>query len=143
MLTEPAAHIAEGYDVVAVVLHRRQHQKFRPGQGGIFRQENEPVFLYGLVQRGAHVLPVGQQFGQCARIKHGAGQNMSADFRAFFQDNDFQVLAAFFRQLPQPDRRGQARRPAAYDHDIEFHAFAFHNGPDPRLTHRFLLGRVQ
>jgi hypothetical protein len=58
------------------------------------------------------------------RFKHGAGQNVGADFRTFFQQADGNLLAGRFGQLLDADRRRQPRRAAADDHDIVFHRIA-------------------
>jgi len=72
------------------------------------------------VLRGA---PFSFQSG-IARIHHRAGQDVGADLAAFFQHADVHVLAFFGRQLLEADRRRQAGRAAANDHDVVFHRLA-------------------
>jgi len=50
-----------------------------------------------------------------------------ADFAAFLDQADRNFLAVLDGQLFQPDRRAEARRASAYDHDVEFHGFALHD----------------
>ena len=54
------------------------------------------------------------------RIDHRAGQNMGADLGALLDDDDGGVR----RELLQADRGGEARRPGADNHDVEFHRLA-------------------
>ncbi|CAB3730136.1 hypothetical protein LMG27174_05714 [Paraburkholderia rhynchosiae] len=49
---------------------------------------------------------------------------MRPDLRAFFQYADAKLDALVRRQLLQADRRGQASRAAADDHDVVFHRLA-------------------
>jgi hypothetical protein len=58
---------------------------------------------------------------------------MGADLGTFFENNNVDFFAAFLCQLTQPDCRCKPCGAAANDHDVEFHAFAFHTGPDPRF----------
>ena len=58
-------------------------------------------------------------------IDHRARQDVRADFRALFEHADRDVAALFGRELLQPDRRRQARRPRADDHHVVRHRFAF------------------
>ena len=41
-----------------------------------------------LQQRGAALLPVGQQLGDGARVHHRTGQDVRAGFRALLDDDD-------------------------------------------------------
>jgi hypothetical protein len=73
---EPAAHIAEADDVIAVIVHLgRCRQPYCAG----FAEQQELIALDRGVQRRATVLPVGEQFGQRLWFQHGTGQNMRAD----------------------------------------------------------------
>lgn len=54
---------------------------------------------------------------------------MRADFSAFLQDTDGNLLACFLFQLFQSDRRAQAGRTGADDDDVIFHGLAFHRFP--------------
>ena len=63
--------------------------------------------------------PVGNQPVKSDRIDHRSREDMRADRRALFHDDD----RDFGIQFLEPDRRGQARRPRADDHDIVIHRF--------------------
>ncbi len=89
-----------------------------------FGQEQDPVFGDFGIERGAEFFPVRDQLVQGARIHHGAGQDMGADFAAFFQHAHGHFLALFRGQLLQADRGRQACRAAADDHDVVLHRFA-------------------
>ncbi len=120
LFAQPAADEAEGDDIVAVVLHlRRRRQAQCPGRA----QQQELVFARRRVQRRAFFFPVGDQLVQRPRLQHRAGQDMRPHFRAFFDDADGNLRI----QLTDADGGGQARRPRAYDHHIEFHGFPFHS----------------
>ena len=82
-------------------------------------QEQEAVLARRRVQRRALLLPVGDQLVQRAGFDHRAGQDVGADLAALFHQADRHVGG----ELLQPDRRRQARRPAAHDHDVELHRF--------------------
>ena len=79
-----------------------------------------------------HLAKARQQLVERARIDVGARQDVRPDFGALFQHADFDLAARLLGQLFQPDRRAQARRAAANDDDIIFHAFAFF------VTHAFV-----
>ena len=51
---------------------------------------------------------------------------MRPDLAALLDQADLDLAAGLGGKLLQPDRRRQARRAAANDHDIEFHCFTFH-----------------
>ena len=121
LLAQPAGQIAEADDVVAVVAHLRRRRQL---VGAAFGQEQQAVFTGRRVQRRTAFLPVGEKLGQRVRFEHGAGQNMGADFRAFFQQADGNFLPGLLGQLLDADRRRQPRRAAADDHDIVFHRIA-------------------
>ena len=102
--------------------------------GGIGSQEMPMALLLGQiekaflrhlgVERRAFFFPVGDQFVQRDGIDDGARKNMGADLGPLFDQRDGAFLLRGSRELFQPDRRGQARRPAADDDDVVFHAFA-------------------
>ena len=71
------------------------------------------------------ITPVGEKLVQGPRINHGTGQYMRADFAAFFQDTDRNVLAGFFGKLLQSDRSRKPCWPAADNHDVIWHGFPF------------------
>ena len=83
-------------------------------------EEDEAVVAGRGEQRGATLLPVGQQLGQGARLDHRAGEDVRADLAALFHH----AHGGLRRQLLQPDGGGQARGPCAHDHDVELHCLA-------------------
>ena len=94
-----------------------------PGSG-IATALGHPVELVGLdlrLQRAVGVLaPIRDQLVERHRIDHRAGQDMRADFGTLLHHDDAEIGI----ELLQPDRGGEARRPGADDHDVEFHGFA-------------------
>ena len=56
---------------------------------------------------------------------------MRPDLGAFLQHDNRDLFAALLRQLAQADSRGQPGRAGADDHNVNFHAFAFHETPCP------------
>jgi hypothetical protein len=119
---EPAAELAEADHIVAVVLEAARQQQGGQVHEAMFGEEGEAVAGDGGLQRGALRLPVGEQLGQRARVHHGAGQDMGADFRTLLDqaDVDFRI------DLLETDGGGKSRRAAAHDDDVEFHGFALH-----------------
>ena len=126
LLGQPAADVAERDDVVAVVLELLRHQRDRHPERPLGGQKQELLLLDRGVERGALVLPVGDQLVERARIEDRAGEDVRAHLRAFLEHADRDLPAALHGQLAQPDRRRQAGRPGAHDRDVEIHGFAFH-----------------
>ena len=95
----------------------------RPGMGTAATVGHDIATGYGLVDahRAVLVAPVGQQFVERPGIDHRARKDMRADFRSLLEDADREVGI----ELLQPDRRRQAGRPAAHDHDVIGHGFPF------------------
>ena len=125
LLAEPAAHVAQAHDVVALVVHlRRRRQAPRPRLG----EEQEPVLRSGRVERRPALLPVREQLVQRTRLDHRSGQDVRAHLGALLHQAHLQLAAVLLGELAQPDRRREARRTAADDDDVEFHAFSFHRG---------------
>ena len=109
---QPAADVAERDDVIAVVVHKRRHQRVRqPHRAG--RPEHiEAVVGDGRLERSVSSLaPVRNEHVEPERIDHRAGQDMGADLAALFDDDDRGVR----RELFEADRGGKARRPGADD----------------------------
>ncbi len=119
---EPAAHVAEADDVVAVVAHLRRH---RQGPGAPPGQVEQPVLGRRGVERRTAFPPVRDQLVKRTRLDHRTGQDVRADLRTLLDQADGSVG----RKLFQPDRGRESGRTAA-DHDhVEFHRLA-------QLTHQ-------
>ncbi len=121
---EPTAEIAEADDVISVIAHlrrRRQPDRLRRGQ------QDKAVFGRRRDERRAALLPVGKQLVEGARLEHGTGEDVGADFGTLFDDADRDLARGRRRQLLQPDRSGQTRGAGADDHDIVFHCLALHS----------------
>ena len=120
---QPTAEIAEADDVIAVIAHlRRGRQGKRPARG----QQHEVVVNGGGAKGCALVLPIGDQLIERPGIKHRAGQNMGAYFRAFLDHADGNLPARLKRALLKTDRRREPRRAGANDDDVELHRFPVH-----------------
>ncbi len=126
LFAQPAADVAERDDVVAFVVEALRQEAARDLGGTVFGKDEEAVFGYRGIERGAVGLPVGQQFAQGARVHDGTGENMGADLSAFLDQADAEFGAVFCRQLFQANGRSQSGRAAAHDDDVEFHGFALH-----------------
>ncbi len=93
LLGQPAAQVAQGNDVVAVVVHGLGHKQVRDlGRAAGILEHIDVVTLDLGVQRCAERLPVREQLVQRARFEHGAGKNVSTDFGAFFYDTNGQII---------------------------------------------------
>ena len=124
LLPHPARDVGEADDVVAVVLEDRRQHPVRRAPRRRLGQEQEPVLGHRHVQRRALLLPVGNQFGQAARVHHRARQDVRADLRTLLEHADADVLALLGRELLQADRRGESRGPGADDDHVVLHRFA-------------------
>ena len=120
---QPAAHIAEADDVIAVIVHLRRRRQFHRAR---LTEQQELIAFHRCVERRTPFLPVGEQLGERARFQNRTGQDMCADLGAFFDDTDRNFAAFFLGQLTQADCRRQPRRPGADDHHVEFHRFTFY-----------------
>ena len=117
--TEPAHHVAERGDIVAMVV---QGRRCRQPDGAVFGQEQEPVIGRRRGEGRSPFLPVRDQLVQRPRLDHRAGEDMRAHFAALLHHANRRIRS----QLFQPDRRRETRRPGANDHHIEFHLLACH-----------------
>src|SRR3989344_5687071 len=73
LLRQPAAQVAKGNDVVAMVVHGLGYEEVRNLGGFLGILENVNVItLDWSIQRGAELFPVWEQFIQCARLEHRA-----------------------------------------------------------------------
>ena len=123
LLRQPAGHVTQADDVVAVVLKAFGQQPIGRADAGGFSEKHEGVIGHRLVQGRAHGLPVREQFGDGARVHDGARQNVRAWLGAFFQHHHRHLMAFFLRQLLQADGGGQARWAGAHHDHVVFHGF--------------------
>ncbi len=138
LFRQPAAQIAQRTGIGALVVHPARRGNMRHRQLAALRQE--PVLVVPnrrICKRAAHVAPVWQQLIQRPGIDHRARKNVSADFRAFFQNAHGQFLTSTVGQLLQPDRRSQPRRAPADDDDVIGHRFPFAHMSSIRRSGRF------
>ena len=122
LFTQPASEIAERAGVIAVIAHEGGQQEF--GQVRLAGCRQHPVVVLGhggFCHRAIHVAPLGEQFIERTRSDHRPRKDMRADFAAFFEHDDLEVLV----DLLQPDRGCQACHATADDDDIAGHRFAF------------------
>ena len=124
LFTQPFAHSAQADDVAAVVVEVARHEPVRRALLASLGQDQEVVAGHGLVQRGAALFPVGEEFGDGAWVHDRTRQNVRAGLGAFFEHADVDLLAAFGGDLLQSDGGGQASGAAADDDDVVFHGFA-------------------
>ncbi len=91
-----SANLAERSDKIAVVAHqRRQHEVRQPHRAGM-AEYIEAVRLDRRMFEHLLAAPLGNEAVEPDRIDHRAGENVCADFGAFFDHDD----GCFRRQLP-------------------------------------------
>ncbi|MNN25172.1 hypothetical protein D3C81_1386300 [compost metagenome] len=98
-----------------------------PGGGVGILEQVDVVALDRGVQRRTEVLPVGEQLVERARLEHRAGEDVGADFGAFLDHADAELLAGFGGLLLQAAGGGKSGGAGTDDDDVEFHVFAFHS----------------
>ncbi|MCY1446463.1 hypothetical protein D9M71_630320 [compost metagenome] len=108
-------------------MHGLGHEQVRHfGRAAGILEHIDVVALHFGVQRRAELFPVGEQLVQGAGLEHRAGEDVGADFGAFFDHADADFFTGFGGLLLQAAGGGQARRAGADDDHVEFHVFAFH-----------------
>jgi hypothetical protein len=60
------------------------------------------VLRYRGVERGAHGLPVGEQFVEGPRLENRAGKNVRADLGTFLDNTDADLTLRSLRELHDP-----------------------------------------
>ena len=96
LLSQPAAQIAQGDDVVTFVMHGLGDQHMRDlGRFGFAGQHVDVIAGHRGVQRCFQLFPIGEQLLQRTGFKHRTGENVGADFGAFFNNTDADLLASF------------------------------------------------
>ena len=117
---EPACDCAKRADEIAMVAHQFRHRPVGQAQRSPLGQIIELIFCDRGFERAFRIrTPVGNQPVKSDRIDHGSREDMRADRRALFHDDDRDLGIQFL----EPDRRGQARGARADDHDIVIHRF--------------------
>jgi hypothetical protein len=92
-------------------------------------EHEETVFADRGIERRAHAFPVREKLGERTRVHDRAGENVSADFRSFFDQANADFLVSLARKLFQPNCSGKPGRSAAHDYNIVFHGFSLHRLP--------------
>mmetsp|Transcript_96076 Transcript_96076/g.233404 ORF Transcript_96076/g.233404 Transcript_96076/m.233404 type:complete len:321 (+) Transcript_96076:1168-2130(+) len=141
LLAEPTAQLPERDHVVAAVVHRRDH-----GERQLARLVGEEVHLVvaGLrLHRRTLFAPVRHQLVQRVRLEDVAGDDVRADFVAFFDDADGEVGLGLQRQLAQADGGRQPRRATADHQHVVLHAHLAWRGQQLRLLLAQLRSRRQ
>ena len=114
LLREPAAHVAEAHDVVAVVVHQRRQQPVRAcGYALSARQDQEPVLGHRRRRCGApRAFQSGMSSFSALRIDDRAGQDVRADLRALLEHAHRDFAAAARRRAASggSPRRGPPGR---------------------------------
>jgi len=127
LLGQPAAQVAQGDDVVALVVHGLGHEEVGDLDRALGILEHiDVVALDRSVQRSAQLLPVREQFVERAGFEDCTREDVGADFGTFLDHSYADLLTSFGGLLLQSACCGQARRAGADDDDVEFHVFAFH-----------------
>src|SRR3954468_7582824 len=114
---EPAADIAEGDDIVAVIVHQRRHHQTGQTHRGGGRKPIETVVADLGLDRTVFVSPVRNEPVEADGIDDGAREDVRADLGSLL-DHDHAGLG---RKLFEPDRGREPGGPRADDHHVEFH----------------------
>src|SRR3569623_1424816 len=123
---QPAAHITQAAGIRPLVVHESGREQVRhrepllPGQNPMLVVVDRHLGLWA-----AALAPIGDQLVEAARVDHRTRQYVRADFRALFEHAHRDLAALFRRDLLQPDRRRQPRRPRTDDHHVVRHRLAF------------------
>ena len=122
LLSQPAADVAHGDNVIALVVGGLGYKKVGQFYGAALAEVEEKLVAFDLgVERGAELLPVGEQFFQGVWLQHGAGEGMGAHLGTFFHHAYSDFLLFFLCQLHDAAGGRQARGARANDHYIKFH----------------------
>ena len=121
-LGEPAAHLREGRDVVAVIPHCRGRRDAQRALGG----EVVEALVHDRATEG-HVLRVhaGEELAKGPRVDDGAGEEMCAGCAAFLHHCDRHLAEAFthvralLEELGQANCRREASRPSSHDESAD------------------------
>ncbi|RMS73221.1 hypothetical protein ALP62_05511 [Pseudomonas syringae pv. aceris] len=141
LLSQPAAQVAQRDDVVAMVVHGLGDEKVRYFLSFFsIAQHIDVVALDRRVERSAQFLPVGEQFIQRAGLEYRTGEDVRADFGAFFHHADADFLASFSGLLFKAASGRKPGRAGSDDNDVEFHVFAFHRLSPTLKAHGVFMG---
>ena len=125
LLGEPLRKPVEGDHVVTVVAQGRRRDGKR--QGAARSQEVDAVVANRYVERRAAALPVRHQLREGRRVEHRPGEHVGAGRARLLQHRYHQRLAALLGVQPRETvRRGQSRRPAPDDEDVDIERLALH-----------------
>ncbi|EKY09918.1 hypothetical protein HMPREF9120_00196 [Neisseria sp. oral taxon 020 str. F0370] len=119
---QPAGEQAEADDVVAFVAEAGGGGQL---EGAFFGEEEDAVFADAAADGCAALLPVGDEFVEGFGVENGAGEDVRAHFRAFFDDADADVAAVFGGKLFEADGGGESGGARADDEHVVKHAVAF------------------
>ena len=90
------------------------------------RQKEHVIFIDGVFDGSALLLPVRHQFVDAAGIHDGARNDVRSDLLALFEHGDRDVLLIrLVEELAQVVSRSQAGGTAANDKEIDFEGFPF------------------
>ncbi len=128
LIAQPAHQLAQADDVVAFVVHGLGQECIGGQYRALFaQQEVHLVMADRHIQGRAALLPIGEQLVECGRLEDRSGQAVRAEFRAFLDHADLDLLASLFSHLENTAGAGQSGRARADDDDIELHYFPFHH----------------
>ena len=122
---EPLAQLAETDDEVAAIVECARHERLRqPQAAACGAQPFDPLCRHRRLQRRSPLTPIREQLVERTRLEHGARHDVRANGCALLDDTDRELSIRGTRELREPARRREARRPRANHHDIELHALA-------------------
>ena len=124
LLAEPAHHVAEAHDVVAVVAHQRRHHQVGDADGAGRPQVVEAVLRHLRLDRRALGLPVRHQRVEADGVDDRAREDVGAHLRALLQDDDGELLPGRSGELLEADGGREPGRPRPDDHHVALHRFA-------------------
>ena len=117
---EPARDCAKRADEIAMVAHQSRHRPIGQSHPSLLCQEIELIVCDQGFERAFRIrAPVGRESVKPNRIDYRAREDMRANRRALFDDDNRDVGV----QRLDPDGRRQARGTRADDHNVVMHRF--------------------
>ena len=88
LFAQPAHHITEADDIIAVVVHQRRHQEIRQPHLTRWTEIQEAILEDRRRYRRPLLPPIRDESIEANRIDHRTGQRMGTDFRRLFQNDN-------------------------------------------------------
>ena len=118
LLAEPAHHLTERRDVVAVVPHGRRRRDSKPAVPG---EEPYLLPLHRLPERQRRLGEVGKELPEHPGIHYRAGEAVLAETSSLLQDSDGKITDRTVQrgEAGELDRTGEPRGTAAHEQHVQ------------------------